>query len=423
MRVLVIGSGGREHALVWKLAQSKKVTKLFCAPGNPGTAQYAENLPVAADNLVGLLHVVRQQKIDFTVVGPEDPLSMGIVDRFAERGYAVFGPTQRAARLESSKVFTRKLCRQHAIPATEFGAFTDPDAVRKYVHEHGVPTVIKADGLAKGKGVYVCHTIEEAQQAIDEIMVKKIFGDAGKEVVVEEFLAGEEASVLAFSDGRNIYPMESAQDHKPVRDGDKGPNTGGMGAYSPAPVVTRELETQIEREILVPVIHAMNTEECPYRGVLYAGLMITRTGPKVLEFNVRFGDPETQPILMRLKSDLLDVLLAVTRGKLDKATMEWDRRVAVCVVLASGGYPGSYEKGKLITGLDEVAKMEDVAVFHAGTSAKDGRVYTAGGRVLGVAALGKTVEAARERAYEAVKHIHFDGAHYRTDIGAKALGR
>ena len=423
MRVLVVGSGGREHALVWKLAGSKQVDKLYCAPGNPGTAKLAENVDVKADNLMGLIHLARREKIDFTVVGPEDPLAHGIVDQFTERGFPVFGPTQRAARLESSKVFTRKLCKQHAIPAGEFGTFTDPEAVRRYVREHGVPIVIKADGLARGKGVYVCRTPDDASRAIHDIMVEKIFGDAGAEVVVEEFLTGEEASVLAFTDARNIYPMESAQDHKPIYDGDKGPNTGGMGAYSPAPVVTPELEARIEREILVPTIHAMNTEECPYRGVLYAGLMMTRHGPKVLEFNVRFGDPEAQPIFLRLKSDLLEVLLAVTHGKLDKVKLEWDTRPAVCVVMASGGYPGSYEKGKEITGLDEVEKMKDVVVFHAGTAEKDGKLFTNGGRVLGVTALGDTIGAAQERAYEAAKMIHFEGAYYRTDIGSKAIGR
>jgi phosphoribosylamine--glycine ligase len=421
MKVLVIGSGGREHALVWKLAQSKKVKKIYCAPGNPGTAKLAENVPVKPENLVGLMEIVRREKIDLAVVGPEDPLSLGIVDRFEERRYVIFGPSQRAARLESSKVFTRKLCRTHGIPSAEFGVFSDPEAARKYVHEHGLPIVVKADGLAKGKGVYVCRSAEEANVAISEIMEKKVFGEAGSEVVVEEFLEGEEASVLAFTDGRNIYPMESAQDHKPIFDGDKGPNTGGMGAYSPAPVVTRPIEDAIERDILVPVVHAMNTEECPYRGVLYAGLMITRTGPKVLEFNCRFGDPEAQPIMMRLKSDLVDVLLAVIKGDLHKARMEWTQRPAVCVVMASGGYPGEYEKGKLITGLAEAGKLKDVFVFHAGTSERDGKVYSDGGRVLGVTALGQTVKDAKERAYEAVKLIRFEGMYYRTDIADKAI--
>ena len=423
MRVLVIGSGGREHAIAWKLAQSKKVTKLFCAPGNPGTAAVAQNLPVQPTNINQLLHVVRQEKIDFTVVGPEDPLSEGIVDTFEERGLAIFGPTRLAARLESSKVFTRKLCKQHAIPGADFGTFSDPDTARKYVREKGVPIVVKADGLAKGKGVYVCRTVEEAHAAIDDIMVKKGFGDSGNDVGIEEFLVGEEASILAFTDSRNIYAMETAQDHKAVFDGDMGPNTGGMGAYSPAPVITPALQLQIEREVLVPIVHAMNTEECPYRGVLYAGIMVTKNGPQVLEFNVRFGDPETQPILMRLKSDLLDVLVAVSKNELDKVKLEWDPRPAVCVVMASGGYPGEYAKGKEITGLADAAKLKDVMVFHAGTAEKDGRIVTAGGRVLGVTALGKTVKAAQERAYEAVKLIHFAGAHYRTDIGSKAVGR
>jgi phosphoribosylamine---glycine ligase len=423
MRVLVIGNGGREHALAWKLAQSKGVTKVVCAPGNAGTATFAQNVNVQAENLNGLLHVVRQEKIDFTVVGPEDPLSMGIVDDFEGRGHLIFGPSRLAARLESSKVFTRRLCKQHAIPSAEFAVFSDPDAARRYVRERGFPIVIKADGLARGKGVYVCQRPDEAQAAIDEIMVKKAYGESGNEVVIEDFLVGEEASILAFTDSKSIYAMESAQDHKRIFDGDRGPTTGGMGAYSPAPVVTPARQAQIEREVLVPTVHAMNTEECPYRGVLYAGIMITKNGPHVLEFNVRFGDPETQPILMRLKSDLLDVLVAVTKGELDEATMEWDARPAVCVVMASGGYPGPYEKGKEITGLAEAAKMKDVTVFHAGTTGKDGRAYTAGGRVLGVTALGKTVKDAQERAYEAVKVIHFDGAQYRTDIASRAIAR
>ncbi len=423
MRVLVIGSGGREHAIVWKLSQSKKVSKLYCAPGNAGTAQLAQNVNVQAENVNALFHVVRQEKIDFTVVGPEDPLALGIVDEFESRGYPIFGPSRLAARLEASKVFTRRLCKQHAIPSAEFATFNDPDTARKYLRERGFPLVVKADGLAKGKGVYVCQTPEEAHAALDEIMVKKVHGDAGGEVVIEDFLEGEEASILAFTDSKSIYAMESAQDHKRIFDGDRGPNTGGMGAYSPAPVVTAALQTQIEREILVPTVHAMNTEECPYRGVLYAGIMITKNGPQVLEFNVRFGDPETQPILMRLTSDLLDVLQAVTQGKLEDAEMTWDKRPAVCVVMASGGYPGHYEKGKLITGLDEAAKLEDVMVFHAGTTERDGRAYTSGGRVLGVTALGKTVQEAQQRAYEAVHFIDFEGKQFRTDIGSKAIGR
>ena len=423
MRVLVIGSGGREHAIAWKLAQSKQVTKLYCAPGNAGTAGLAENVNVQPENLNALLHVARQEKIDFTVVGPEDPLSLGIVDEFEGRGYPIFGPSRLASRLESSKAFTRRLCKQHAIPSAEFGVFNDPDTARKYVRERGLPIVIKADGLARGKGVYVCRKPEDVGVALDEIMVKKVHGESGDEVVIEDFLVGEEASVLAFTDSKSIYAMESAQDHKRIFDGDKGPNTGGMGAYSPAPVVTPALQMQIEREVLVPTVHAMNTEECPYKGVLYAGLMITKNGPHVLEFNVRFGDPETQPILARLKSDLLDVLQAVVRGKLDEAAMEWDRRPAVCVVLASGGYPGHYEKGKEIAGLREAAAMTDVIVFHAGTTERDGRVFTSGGRVLGVTGLGNTVKEAQERAYEAVKVIRFDGMQYRTDIASRAIAR
>lgn len=426
MKVLVVGGGGREHALAWKLSQSPEVKNIFCAPGNAGTATLPKtvNLPVSAEDLPGLENVARVRRIDLTVVGPEAPLELGIVDRFSEAGFTVFGPTQRAARIETSKTFAKTICRKHGIPSADFATFHDPDSARRYLREHPGPIVIKASGLAAGKGVLVCRSTEEALTAIHDMMERRIFGDAGLEVVVEEFLQGEEASILFFTDGKAIYPLESAQDHKAIFDGDRGPNTGGMGAYSPAPLITPELLRDIERDVLVPIVHALNTEGCPYRGVLYAGLMITSRGPQVLEFNARFGDPETQPILMRLKSDLVPVIRAILAGKLEDVELEWDERPAVCLVIASGGYPGKYEKGKVIEGLAAAAEVPDAFVFHAGTTvSKDGSVVTAGGRVLGVTALGQTIAEAQKRAYEVARLIHFDGAYYRTDIGSKALSR
>jgi len=427
MKILVVGSGGREHALVWKIAQSPQVKKIFTAPGNPGTAQFGENVDIAAhtgrmaDDLAALVDFARQNQVDLTVVGPERPLIGGIVDAFEEAGLRVFGPNAAAARLEGSKAFCKQLLRHHAVPTAEHRTFSRADDARKYIRTREEPVVVKASGEALGKGVFVCQTQDEALQAVEQIMVERIFGDAGDEVVVEEKLVGEEASILALVDGRNIYAMESSQDHKPIFDGDKGPNTGGMGAYSPAPVVTSELMSHIERDILVPTVHAMNREGCPYRGLLYAGVMVTPGGPKALEYNVRFGDPETQPLMMRLKSDLVDAMEATIEGRLDEITLEWDSRTAVGVVMASGGYPGPYEKGKVISGLDEVAKIDEVVVFQAGTKEVDGRIVTAGGRVLCVTALGDTVRAAKARAYEAVERISFEGAQYRTDISDKAL--
>ncbi|NOZ21808.1 MAG: phosphoribosylamine--glycine ligase [Planctomycetes bacterium] len=423
MKVLVIGSGGREHALVWKIAQSKAVDKLYCAPGNPGMAEHAELVQIGSDDLSKLRNFAKENKVDLTLVGPEDPLAHGIVDEFRRSGLKVFGPTAKAAELEGSKVFCKQILHKHAVPTAAFRVFDRAGRAKEYIKSVGAPIVVKADGLAKGKGVIVCATEEEACDAVDLIMKKKEFGDAGDRVLVEQCLVGEEASVLAFTDGKTIMPMESAQDHKPIFDGDKGPNTGGMGAYSPAPVVTDKLSRIVEEKILVPTVHAMNREERPYLGVLYAGLMIDENGPQVLEFNVRFGDPETQPIVMRMKSDLVPVLMATAEGRLEEAELEWHPQAAVCVVMASGGYPGSYEKGKEITGLDEANAMEDVVVFHAGTARKDGKIVTNGGRVLGVTALGDGIAAAQARAYEAVKKIHFEGAQYRTDIGAKALNR
>jgi len=420
MKILVIGSGGREHALVWKIAQSPAVKQIFCAPGNAGTADLADNVDISAEDVPNLVEFARREKIDLVVVGPEDALCAGIVDAMAAEGIRAFGPSKGAARLEGDKAFAKQLMRQHAIPTAEARVFKAYKAARTYVATRDTGLVVKAAGLAKGKGVIVCDEPSQALLALDRIMVQREFGAAGETVVVEERLAGPEASVLAFVDGRSIYVMESAQDHKPVGEGDTGPNTGGMGAYSPTPVITDEILAQVERQILVPIVDAMNREETPYRGVLYAGLMLTHNGPKVLEFNCRFGDPETQPILFRLQSDLVEVMDAVLAGRLDSITLRWDPRPAICVVMAAGGYPGEYRKGAEVIGLDDVVS-DDVMVFHAGTKRLGGKVVTAGGRVLGVTARGPTLAEAQKRAYQTVERIHFDGACYRRDIGAKAL--
>ena len=423
MNVLVVGSGGREHALAWKIAQSPDLDELDCAPGNPGMASLAECVAVPADDVPGLVKLARDKAIDLVVVGPEDPLAMGLVDALKEADILAFGPSGHAAEIEGSKVFCKNLLHKHGIPSAEYRTFTELEPARDYVERIGAPIVVKADGLAKGKGAIVCATQEEALKAVDMMLRDGAFGPAGERIVVEECMVGEEASILAFTDASTIAIMETSQDHKPIFDGDQGPNTGGMGAYSPAPVITPDLAEKIEREIIVPTVHAMNREGRPYSGVLYAGVMVTDVGPKVLEYNARFGDPETQPLLMRMTSDLLAVLLATAEGKLDTATIEWDPRPAVCVVMASAGYPGPYEKGCVIEGLDQVADMPDVQVFHAGTAIKDGQCVTNGGRVLGVTALGEDIKAAQTRAYEAVAKIRFEGAQYRSDIGAKAIGR
>jgi phosphoribosylamine--glycine ligase len=421
MNVLLIGSGGREHAIAWKLAQSKDLTRLYTAPGNPGTAQCGENIPISADNTGELLDFARKKKIELVVIGPEDPLAAGLVDRFEAAGIKAFGPSGAAAQLEADKAFAKQLMRSSSVSTAEGRTFDRFSDAKAYIASRDEPVVVKAAGLAKGKGVYVCDEPADGILAAEQIMCKEIFGAAGKKIIVEDKLLGEEASILAFVDGRNIYVMESSQDHKAIGDGDTGPNTGGMGAYSPAPVVTEDLMNHITREILVPVVDGMNRNGSPYKGVLYAGIMITGGGPRVLEFNVRFGDPETQPILARLKSDLLEVLLAVCDGTLDRITLEWDRRPAVCVVMASGGYPGDYEKGKKITGLEEARQIEDVIVFHAGTKDVNGDIVTNGGRVLGVTALGDTIRQAKQGAYRAVDKIKFDGAYYRRDIADKAI--
>jgi len=421
MKILVVGGGGREHALVWKIAQSPLVKKIYCAPGNPGIAQHAECVPLRPEDILGILQFVREKSIDLTVVGPEDPLTMGIADKLTEKGFPVFGPTAACAEIEGSKVFCKELLHKAGIPTGAFRVFEDAHDAHDYVDAVGAPIVVKADGLAKGKGVIVCKTVEEAHAAVKRIGEDRAFGKAGERIIVEECLIGDELSLLAITDGKTILPMEPAQDHKAAYEGDTGPNTGGMGAYSPVPSVTPALRAQVEEKIIVPTIHALRMKGRRYKGVLYAGLMLTPTGPQVLEYNCRWGDPEAQPLVMRIKSDLAPVLLAAAEGRLADASVEWDPRPAVCVVMASGGYPGAYEKGKAIEGLDAAAKLDDVMVFHAGTAESDGRIVTAGGRVLGVTALGKDIGEARDRAYAAAAMIRWEGARYRTDIGHRAM--
>jgi phosphoribosylamine--glycine ligase len=421
VKILVIGSGGREHALVWKLKQSPRVKKIFCAPGNAGISELAELADISAENIPGLLDFAREKTIDLVVVGPEAPLVGGIVDEFQKAGLTVWGPGQQAAQLEGSKYFAKDLMKKYLIPQADFGVFENFQKARDFLKGKKYPLVVKADGLAAGKGVIIARDEGEAVEALSEIMEKKIFGPAGNLVVIEEFLQGEEASLLAFSDGRNILPMVSAQDHKQVFDNDEGPNTGGMGAYSPVPVVTPKIYQEVSEKILKPTIAGLNKEGIKYVGVLYAGLMITKDGPKVLEFNVRFGDPETQVILPRLKNDLVTVIEASLAGRLEKIKLEWDNRACVCVVLAAGGYPGSYVKGDEISGFEEVKRMKDVIVFHAGTKLKDGKIVTNGGRILGVTALGEGIKETVKKTYQAVGKIKFNNMHFRTDIGQKAL--
>ena len=421
MKVLVVGSGGREHALVWKIAQSPKVSKVFCAPGNAGISQQATLVPIKANDLEGLVGFGLKEKVDLTVVGPEDPLTQGIVDLFESKGLRIFGPNRKAAEIEGSKAFAKEMMKKYGIPTASFKTFNGRAEAVAYLQSQRLPIVVKADGLAAGKGVIVCKTLEEATRAIDQIMVEKLFGDAGKQVVIEECLVGEEASFIAFTDGKTIIPTASSQDHKAVFDGDEGPNTGGMGAYSPAPVVTPKIHEKTMNEILRPMIDGMAKEGRPYKGALYAGVMVSEGQPKVLEFNARFGDPETQPVLMRMKSDIVPVLEACCHGKLAEQRMEWDKRASVCVVMASGGYPGDYEKGKTIHGLEDVSRMKDVYVFQAATAMDQNRIVTNGGRVLGVTGLGEDIPKAIERTYQAVRKVSWEGVHYRNDIGQKAL--
>ena len=422
MKILVIGSGGREHSLVWKLKQSDKVKEIFCAPGNAGMHSLATCLDIGANDIEKLADFALSTGIDLTVVGPEEPLTLGVVDYFQNKGLRIFGPAQKAAALEGSKVFMKDLLEKYNIPSGFYKVFDDRNEAVAYIEEQGAPIVVKADGLAAGKGVIVAETVLQAIEAVDLIVTEKAFGDAGSRVVVEEFLPGEEASFIAFTDGITVLPLPTSQDHKAVYDGDKGPNTGGMGAYSPAPVVTDELHAQVMENIMLPTVKALASEGCPYKGMLYAGLMIKDGVAKVLEFNCRFGDPEAQPLLMRVNSDLVDVFEACIDDKLDEIQMEIDPRPTVCVVMASGGYPGSYEKGIPIDGLD-ADFGQDVEVFHAGTTVKDGKVVTAGGRVLGITSCAAKLEDAILAAYEAVKKIHWQDCYFRNDIGMKALNR
>ena len=426
MNVLVVGNGGREHALAWKLAQSSRADRVFVAPGNAGTAVDAENVDIAATDFPRLFDFVKTNDVQLTVVGPEAPLAAGIVDAFQGEGLRVFGPSKVAAELEASKVFCKSILRQADVPTADYQVFRDGDTAKRFINDRyhdtvDVPVVVKADGLAAGKGVMVCSTRQEALDAIDRIAAHREFGDAGDQIVIEERLDGDEASVIAITDGRTLVTLSPAQDHKPANDGDTGPNTGGMGAYCPTPLVDDNMLSMIEEQVLVPTVHAMKRQRRPFQGVLYAGLMVTNQGPKVLEFNVRFGDPECQPLLMRLQTDLLDVLEAAVDGELERLEpLAWDSRPSVCVVMASDGYPGSYERGRVIRGLDEAEQLPDVKVFHAGTASLNGEIVTDGGRVLGVTAMGNSISAAKLQAYKAVKCIRWEGAWCRKDISDKA---
>lgn len=423
MQVLVIGGGGREHTLVWKLAQSKSVTKIYAAPGNPGMKGLAECVDLDIADLDGLADWAEKHAIDLTVVGPEAPLVAGIVDVFKARGLTIFGPSAKAAEIEGSKIFSKELMEKYGVPTAFFKVCDNLADARAFVEEKGAPIVIKADGLAAGKGVVVAMTKDEALDALDDMMGHHKFGSAGNRVVIEEFMEGEEASLLAFTDGKTIVPMLAAQDHKRVNDGDQGPNTGGMGAYCPAPVMTAALKEKTVKEVLRPIVDALAKEGRPYSGCLYAGLMIKGDSVKVVEFNARFGDPETQVVLPLLQSDLAEIMAACAKGTLQPEMVEWSDKAAVCVVMASGGYPGSYKKGLPITSLKAAGAMEDVVVFHAGTREEDGKILTNGGRVLGVTAVAEDIPSAQQKAYDAVDKIHFEGAHFRQDIAWRALRR
>jgi phosphoribosylamine--glycine ligase len=423
MKILMVGQGGREHALLWKLAGSPQKPLLYATPGNAGMAQIATCINIGVTEIASLVEFATHERIDLTLVGPEVPLTLGIVDEFEARGLTIFGARREAAMIEGSKSFAKHLMRKYRIPTAEYEVFDDPHQARRYLRKVGAPIVVKADGLAAGKGVSVCPTIEAADEAITRIMEERVFGDAGARVVIEECLTGEEASFLAFTDGKTVLPMASSQDHKPVFDNDQGPNTGGMGAYSPAPVVTEEVHQKIMERIMYPAVRGMATEGHLYKGVLYAGLMIKDGEPKVLEFNARFGDPEAQPLVVRMVTDLIPVLEAVIAERLHEISIRWRPEPAVCVVMASGGYPGRYEKGKVISGLDEAAGVPGVVIFHAGTTLKNGKVVTDGGRVLNVTGIASDIREAIATVYQGVKKIYWEGVHYRSDIGKKALDR
>ncbi|MCX8027185.1 MAG: phosphoribosylamine--glycine ligase [Thermodesulfovibrionales bacterium] len=423
MKTLVIGGGGREHAIAWKLSQSNKVDKIYCCPGNAGISEIAECIEIDPLNFDALIDFVKYEWIDITFVGPELPLAKGIVDAFEKEGLKIVGPTSEAARLESSKVFAKDFMKRHKIPTADYQVFTSLSLAEEHIRMKSLPLVIKADGLAAGKGVFVVKDYDEAYSALKLILKDKVFGDAGKSVVIEDCLIGEEASFMVFTDGTSIIPMASSQDHKRVFDNDEGPNTGGMGAYSPAPVVTKDLQEIIMQDIVYPTINGLRSEGIRYKGILYAGLMICDGSPFVLEFNCRMGDPETQPVLMRLEGDLMDISMAITNERLKDAEIRWSDKSSVCVVLASGGYPDKYKKGFEIKGLDKVKGFKDVVIFHAGTDFKDDKIVTNGGRVLGITAIGDSIKSARDRAYEAIGHIHFEDMHFRKDIASRALNR
>ena len=419
LKLLIVGGGGREHALAWKLAQSGRVAHLYCAPGNAGIGRLARCAPLKADDIEGIVDFSKKESIDLVVIGPELPLTLGLADALEEAGIKAFGPSKQAAEIEGSKAFAKNLMQRYGIPTARYGVFTDIDAARNFAREIPGPWVIKADGLAAGKGVLICPTLQETDEAIENVLTGKAVGKAGEKIVIEEYLEGEELSVLAFCDGKTVIPMVPAQDHKRIFDGDQGPNTGGMGAYSPVPAASPELMQEIKERILQPVIKAMEKEGRPYRGVLYPGLMLTREGPKVLEFNCRFGDPETQVVLPRLESDLVEIMLASVEGRLHETKIKWKPQSCITVVMASGGYPGSYRTGYPISGLEE-ASTDNVTVFHSGTAWQDGQVVSAGGRVLSVTAWGKDIAQARKHAYEAIDKISFKDCHYRKDIAFRA---
>jgi len=421
MKILVIGSGGREHTLVWKISQSPKVSKIFCAPGNAGISHLAQCVDIGEDNMVGLANFAQKMKIDLTIVGPELPLSRGIVDEFDKLGLKIFGPNQKATQIESSKVFSKYLMKKYNIPSASYAVFQDIKQAFDYVKQQAFPLVIKADGLAAGKGVFIVQGIKQAQEALDSLMKKKIFGDAGEYVVIEEFLEGEEISILAFSDGKTVLPMVPSQDHKKIFNQDKGPNTGGMGAYSPVPFYNDLSRETVLQKILKPTIEGLKKEGREYKGVLYAGLILTKEGPKVLEFNARFGDPETQVVLPRLETDLIEIFNAVIEGNLHKINLKWKDNAVVCVVIASGGYPGKYQKVKVIGGLKNLEEMKDIIAFHAGTKLQDEKVVSSGGRVLGITAWADTIFKAKEKAYEGVEKIYFEEMYYRKDIALKGI--
>ncbi|MBA7498940.1 Phosphoribosylamine--glycine ligase [subsurface metagenome] len=420
MKVLVIGSGGREHTLVWKISQSPKVSQIYCTPGNAGISQLARCINIDADNIEKLVDFAKKEKIDLTIVGPELTLSKGIVNEFNRWGLKIFGPSREATEIESSKVFSKYLMKKYNIPTANYEVFQNSEKALDYIKQQTFPLVIKADGLAAGKGVFIVKNLDQAGDALNVLMKKKTFGEAGRQVVIEEFLKGEEVSILAFCDGKTVVPMVSSQDYKKIFNDDQGPNTGGMGAYSPVPFYPNEFKKTVLEEILKPTVKGLQSEGKKYKGVLYAGLVLTKEGPKVLEFNARFGDPETQVVLPILKTDLVDILNAVIEGSLHKINIEWNNNFAVCAVVASGGYPGKYQKGKVISGLERLEKMKDIIAFHAGTKYQDGKIVTCGGRVLGITSWDDTISKAKEKAYKGVKEIYFEDMYYRKDIAAKA---